>query len=230
MVRRPASQAFTLMELLVVISIIAVLAAMLLPAIHSVRSMARQMVCGQSLRQMQMANISYATEHDGSYVQIALRVASATTQSWKTNADYLEQLEQDSNTWPSKLLCAESLAVTGGTLSVTRSYGANIGTSASVSDRDFTFPVAQIRRSGDKIAFIDALDWWVNEIGANKYVGEAVVVGISMNAAYRHRGRANIAFYDGHVGSLPRADIDYTGLSATERTARQVAMWYPLSP
>lgn len=57
--------AFTLVELLVVISIIAVLASLLMPAAGSVRASARQMQCLGNLRQLMTATIAYAEDADG---------------------------------------------------------------------------------------------------------------------------------------------------------------------
>jgi prepilin-type N-terminal cleavage/methylation domain-containing protein len=66
---RPASAAtgigFTLIELLVVIAMIALLAALLLPVLHSAREAARRAVCMGHLRQMQIAWQTYAESHDG---------------------------------------------------------------------------------------------------------------------------------------------------------------------
>jgi prepilin-type N-terminal cleavage/methylation domain-containing protein len=58
-------RAFTLVELLVVISIIAVLAAMLLPAIGLVKFQAYGSRCGSDKRQAIMAILSYAQDWDG---------------------------------------------------------------------------------------------------------------------------------------------------------------------
>ena len=64
-------RAFTLVELLVVISVIALLLALLMPALAGARSQARGLVCRSNLRQLVLAGIGYATENEGSYVPAA---------------------------------------------------------------------------------------------------------------------------------------------------------------
>lgn len=60
--RRPPSSAFTLLELLVVISIIAVLASLLLPALSKAREMARSSFCTNNLSQIGKAASLYTMD------------------------------------------------------------------------------------------------------------------------------------------------------------------------
>ncbi|MFO7946624.1 MAG: DUF1559 domain-containing protein [Armatimonadota bacterium] len=60
---------FTLIELLVVIAIIAILAAILFPVFARAREKARQASCLSNMKQIALAVIMYADDHDGGYPQ-----------------------------------------------------------------------------------------------------------------------------------------------------------------
>ncbi len=77
-----SKKAFTLVELLVVIAVIALLMGILMPALTAARAQGRQIVCGSNIRQLVLANIGYAGENDGSYAPAALDIFSANKHRW----------------------------------------------------------------------------------------------------------------------------------------------------
>ena len=75
------SSGFTLIELLVVIAIIAVLMAILMPALNRVKEQGKRAVCLSNLKQLALAWIMYADENDDKLVNGAAGY-SYSTQSW----------------------------------------------------------------------------------------------------------------------------------------------------
>jgi prepilin-type N-terminal cleavage/methylation domain-containing protein len=66
-VKTQDQRAFSLVELLTVISIIAILAALLLSAMVSAKARSRQAACINNLRQIGLAFTGFALDHDGKY-------------------------------------------------------------------------------------------------------------------------------------------------------------------
>ncbi len=64
--QKPALKSgFTLIELLVVIAIIALLMAIVMPALRKVKNQAKAMVCATRVRQLTMGTLLYADDHEG---------------------------------------------------------------------------------------------------------------------------------------------------------------------
>jgi prepilin-type processing-associated H-X9-DG protein/prepilin-type N-terminal cleavage/methylation domain-containing protein len=74
--------AFSLIELLVVISIISLLMGIVMPALVTSREQSKQITCRSNLRQLLLANIGYASENDGRYVLAALDIFGDNKHRW----------------------------------------------------------------------------------------------------------------------------------------------------
>jgi prepilin-type N-terminal cleavage/methylation domain-containing protein/prepilin-type processing-associated H-X9-DG protein len=64
---RERKKAFTLVELLVVISIIALLLSILFPALNKAKENAKKIVCKNNIRSVGFANLTYSNDYSGSF-------------------------------------------------------------------------------------------------------------------------------------------------------------------
>ena len=86
---RTRNTPFTLVELLVVISIIAILTALLLPALGKARDTAMQMKCLSAMKQMGLAMANYANDTDG--INAPFQYPNTGT-TWAGNQAYVDYL------------------------------------------------------------------------------------------------------------------------------------------
>ncbi len=82
-------KAFTLIELLVVVAIIALLIAILLPALGRAREMARRSMCASNLRQIGLGFVNYAQENSEKFPRV-LYAGTCVGTDWKSpnQSDY----------------------------------------------------------------------------------------------------------------------------------------------
>ncbi len=75
-------RAFTLLELLVVISILAVLISILLPSLSQARNEGQAVVCASNLRQIGLANNFYANDNEHYYCPGAADFMPTSAPGW----------------------------------------------------------------------------------------------------------------------------------------------------
>jgi len=80
---RPFPRAgLTLIEIMTTIAIIATLVGIAIPALSSARQSGQSIVCSSNIRQLQIANDLYATDHDGRYLPGAVEFRTKNLHRW----------------------------------------------------------------------------------------------------------------------------------------------------
>jgi prepilin-type N-terminal cleavage/methylation domain-containing protein/prepilin-type processing-associated H-X9-DG protein len=77
-----SKKAFTLVELLVVMAVIALLLSILIPALGAARSQCKTVVCKNNLYQLVLANTGYAMANNGCFVLAAPDIWTTNNQRW----------------------------------------------------------------------------------------------------------------------------------------------------
>ncbi|HEX8325475.1 MAG TPA: prepilin-type N-terminal cleavage/methylation domain-containing protein [Tepidisphaeraceae bacterium] len=210
-----ARRGFTLVELLVVVGIIALLIAVLLPALGVARQEARRVQCLSNLRQLATFATLYVNDNRGQY-PIAYYNSGNATLFTEACWDYatLYRPGQPAQLVPGLLYSGRSVtsvqqcpSYTGPSNTVADPYtGYNYNTSfiGHGQNEPVVAPVkaVSVRRPSETALFGDGQ--WAG--GANKfmrstYASPVTVMTYAGTQGFRHRGATNVAYCDGHAES-----------------------------
>jgi prepilin-type N-terminal cleavage/methylation domain-containing protein/prepilin-type processing-associated H-X9-DG protein len=200
---------FTLVELLVVVAILGMLAALLLPVLAQARESARRAGCTSNLRQIGIALQAYADDHDGGYPVPPL---NPPPEDESDDDDDEEDLEADTD-WEDVLLPytrSEPIFRCPSDPSPPEffdmSYTLNAAFVMSLHESAIRYPsrtiiVADRRNSLASQDQPDLFVWWLwqGNIWPPRVHPDPTPAATRDLALERHAGRLNFLYVDGHV-------------------------------
>ncbi|EIQ00170.1 prepilin-type N-terminal cleavage/methylation domain-containing protein [Opitutaceae bacterium TAV1] len=205
------SAAFTLIELLCVIAIIGVLAAIVIATVGTVRQRAYAARTASNLRQLQMANIAYALEH-GTYVPCYLNEGG----NWPKNntfRSYLGVNPYDSALDDYSIENYPLIMRTGFAKWMDKKYR-TVGLNAVANQHESgntavkkPIPMSAIPRPSKMICFADSCDYQVTYTGRDNSTGPEWPYKGGGPLAYRAPGeKVIVVSFAGNVFYLTKAE------------------------
>lgn len=204
--------AFTLVEILVVIGIIAVLISLRLPSLNKARRSANQVACSSNLRQVGLAHQLYMQDNKGHQVEGSLAVPPPTTFLFWTDLlrpylglkKYYDGSVQPIPPEAKVLICPEDVTYGGMYDLGALPYGRPIASpdfalrSYSLNMEMYGKKMAQIRRTSETL-FLGEAQWW--QISSVWIRSDSYFVNI-MPLKWHPGKRVNLLCYDGHVEAV----------------------------
>ena len=186
---------FTLIELLVTIAIIAILAAMLLPALSSARKKAQAVHCQSNLRQLSVTTFMYCQDNND-YLPFAWYNETDASENnfFALLTPLLYHVEFDGyGDFESKVFCCPKRMTEPlvGPTPMRISYGMNANNSIDFPD-PHTRRLATVPNPAGTLLVAD-VTFTYNHVAIQRLDADQV--------GYKHDNRANIVFFDGHAAA-----------------------------
>jgi prepilin-type N-terminal cleavage/methylation domain-containing protein/prepilin-type processing-associated H-X9-DG protein len=206
---------FTLVELLVVISIIALLLSILMPSLSTVRKMGQGLVCATKMKNIGLAGQMYVSDYNRffpTYIYITRCTWYDANPSYGASyfaGKYLPMGKVHGGgptglcTQGNILDCPANKQKLYHALGIYMDYGYSfdIGSMLTGNPRDkLPLKVIDIKRPGETVLFVEITgdNYFVSSSGGNDW---------KTYTSYAHNKKANFLFVDGHVSRLVKKNL-----------------------
>ena len=224
---------FTLIELLIVIGIIAILAAMLLPALNKARDKAKAAGCASNAKQIGIMFVNYTDDYAGYFPYYAIYnndyETASTVRAWNNvlRRKYVNTGGYGSKDAWKSFTCPGHTSDNHTGQYIDYGYNSqNLGCStrngipwsATTADSK-PAKISSLRRPSNIVLVADSFQWLDNATtGPGHYRGYYIIAdvpapstGVASYMPYAiHQGNVNVLWCDGHVSSVKGSITDFT--------------------
>jgi prepilin-type N-terminal cleavage/methylation domain-containing protein/prepilin-type processing-associated H-X9-DG protein len=205
---RRTSPGFTLVELLVVIGVIAVLIALLLPALRRARSAAVTIECASNMRQLTVCLTMYLNDHKQRFPRTGTASATATTEDQRWQGFF----ERGRYKYPSER-CPTSTDDPTNITPASRTYAYNqalgrgdwIGYGTDTPVRNGSLLTTDIITFSESWGYY----YWNSAYGQGAYCGVSGMRVPGGRLSEPHDKALNLAYLDGHVAKKDLKELNY---------------------
>lgn len=219
-------KAFTLIEMLVVIAIIALLASLLVPAVSNSIARAKKTSCASNLRQLGLAFQLYAMDPSNRFNRLPAPAPSTAKPWFVSISPYLQEQASGAKDLTRIYKCPVYATlrqdIQGTTSWDQLGYGMNIYLEGSANTGwpwypspgalNYEYRVSEIKNPSQTILLADQASWnWgirKDQLASQNTSGKYYDKAAGKLRGFRHGKTANFLFVDGHVTSLDQETIE----------------------
>jgi prepilin-type processing-associated H-X9-DG protein/prepilin-type N-terminal cleavage/methylation domain-containing protein len=197
---------FTAIELMMVIGVVALLAALVVPAVFHGRKVAHQTQCSSNLHQIGLGMIQFAQHHNGNFPKAVGHAGAENEDSWVyTLKPYLDNCDKvricpDDPKRDDRLATRGTSYVLNGWIADTRRGAVtNLERLPNKARTITVFEGADQRSLAITAEHVHSYNWFNTTNRRNGTSWQAITGEIQVD---RHQGAANYLYADGHVESI----------------------------